>query len=293
MLLAPALRRAAAGDRRAARARRCEERLGERVDRVEVAGPGLPQPLPGRRLVPRRGRRGAGGRRRLRRRRRRDARERVHVEFVSANPTGPLTAASGRHAAYGDALARLLEFAGHEVEREYYFNDAGAQVAAPRRSRSAPARAARSRPRTATRATTSPSWRSRSRTPPSATPPRRWRARPSADPDRAHPRDARALPRRTSTAGSSSARCTRATRAPWDRAPHDAGRAGALLRVRGRAVAAHDRRSATTRTACSSARPASRPTSPPTSPTTRTSSSAATTASSTCWAPTTTATSRA
>ena len=50
------------------------------------------------------------------------------VEFVSANPTGPLTAASGRHAAYGDALARLLEFAGHEVAREYYFNDAGAQV---------------------------------------------------------------------------------------------------------------------------------------------------------------------
>ena len=38
------------------------------------------------------------------------------IEFVSANPTGPLTAASGRHAAYGDALARLLEFAGHEVD---------------------------------------------------------------------------------------------------------------------------------------------------------------------------------
>jgi arginyl-tRNA synthetase len=54
--------------------------------------------------------------------------ERVNVEFVSANPTGPLTAASGRHAAYGDALARLLELAGHHVEREYYFNDAGSQV---------------------------------------------------------------------------------------------------------------------------------------------------------------------
>jgi len=54
--------------------------------------------------------------------------ERVLIEFVSANPTGPLTAASGRHAAYGDALARLLELAGHAVEREYYFNDAGTQV---------------------------------------------------------------------------------------------------------------------------------------------------------------------
>jgi arginyl-tRNA synthetase len=54
--------------------------------------------------------------------------ERILVEFVSANPTGPLVAASGRHAAYGDALAEILEFHGHEVQREYYLNDAGAQV---------------------------------------------------------------------------------------------------------------------------------------------------------------------
>jgi arginyl-tRNA synthetase len=54
--------------------------------------------------------------------------QRINVEFVSANPTGPLTAAGGRHAAYGDSLSRVLEFAGHEVEREYYFNDAGTQV---------------------------------------------------------------------------------------------------------------------------------------------------------------------
>jgi arginyl-tRNA synthetase len=54
--------------------------------------------------------------------------ERVLVEFVSANPTGPVTAASGRHAAYGDSLARLLEFAGHEPQREYYMNDYGSQV---------------------------------------------------------------------------------------------------------------------------------------------------------------------
>ena len=52
----------------------------------------------------------------------------VQVEFVSANPTGPLTAASGRHAAFGDALARILEHAGDTVQREYYFNDGGGQV---------------------------------------------------------------------------------------------------------------------------------------------------------------------
>jgi arginyl-tRNA synthetase len=54
--------------------------------------------------------------------------ERVNVEFVSANPTGPLTAAGGRHAAYGDSVARVLELAGDEVEREYYLNDVGGQV---------------------------------------------------------------------------------------------------------------------------------------------------------------------
>jgi arginyl-tRNA synthetase len=57
-----------------------------------------------------------------------DQPEKVLIEFVSANPTGPLTAASGRHAAYGDALARILELAGHAVSREYYFNDSGSQI---------------------------------------------------------------------------------------------------------------------------------------------------------------------
>ncbi len=55
-------------------------------------------------------------------------RERVLVEFVSANPTGPLHVGGGRHAALGDSLARVLEFAGHRVEREYYVNDYGTQV---------------------------------------------------------------------------------------------------------------------------------------------------------------------
>jgi arginyl-tRNA synthetase len=54
--------------------------------------------------------------------------ERIQVEFVSANPTGPLTIGHARNAAIGDAIARLLAFAGHDVEREYYFNDAGGQM---------------------------------------------------------------------------------------------------------------------------------------------------------------------
>jgi arginyl-tRNA synthetase len=54
--------------------------------------------------------------------------QRVQVELVSPNPTGPLTVASARNGAYGDSVARLLAFAGHEVEQEVYFNDAGAQA---------------------------------------------------------------------------------------------------------------------------------------------------------------------
>jgi arginyl-tRNA synthetase len=54
--------------------------------------------------------------------------ERVQVEMVSANPTGPITVAHARNASYGDSVARFLDFAGHEVEREYYYNDAGAQM---------------------------------------------------------------------------------------------------------------------------------------------------------------------
>jgi len=55
-------------------------------------------------------------------------RERVQVEMVSANPTGPIPVSAGRNAAYGDSVARLLELAGHDVEREYYYNDSGLQV---------------------------------------------------------------------------------------------------------------------------------------------------------------------
>ena len=99
---------------------------GALLERTEVAGPGFLN------LFLRTS--GTGGARGYRRRRRplRDRAaatpERILIEFVSANPTGPLVAASGRHAAYGDALARILEHFGHSVSREYYFNDAGTQI---------------------------------------------------------------------------------------------------------------------------------------------------------------------
>lgn len=55
-------------------------------------------------------------------------RRRILLEFVSANPTGPLTVAHGRQAALGDSLARILRFCGHEVTTEYYNNDEGVQI---------------------------------------------------------------------------------------------------------------------------------------------------------------------
>jgi arginyl-tRNA synthetase len=60
--------------------------------------------------------------------------KRVNIEYVSANPTGPLHVGTGRGAVIGDALASLLEKVGHRVGREYYINDAGAQVAVLGRS---------------------------------------------------------------------------------------------------------------------------------------------------------------
>jgi arginyl-tRNA synthetase len=106
---------------------RLAESLGPSADRIEIAGPGFVNVFfadrwyreavrailaagEGFGIAPR-------GRR-----------EHVLLEFVSANPTGPLTVASGRGAAYGDSLGRLLEAAGHDVERDYYLNDVGGQV---------------------------------------------------------------------------------------------------------------------------------------------------------------------
>jgi arginyl-tRNA synthetase len=103
------------------------ELLGDRLEGVEVAGPGFLNLSMSdlwfrdvlADVLAAGGRFGAGGA---------QAPERILIEFVSANPTGPLVAASGRHAAYGDALARVLEHYGHAVTREYYFNDAGSQI---------------------------------------------------------------------------------------------------------------------------------------------------------------------
>ena len=103
------------------------QRLGDSVERIEVAGPGFLNlhmsegwVRDAAALVAERGRRFGSGVV--------ETPSSVLVEFVSANPTGPLTVASGRHLAYGDSLARVLEFAGHRVEREYYLNDAGSQI---------------------------------------------------------------------------------------------------------------------------------------------------------------------
>jgi arginyl-tRNA synthetase len=102
-------------------------RLGAHVDRVEVAGPGFLNVFladawyvaaTAQILAAGDGWGGGGA----------EGGAKVNVEFVSANPTGPLTAAGGRHAAFGDALARILAFRGHDVHREYYVNDAGGQV---------------------------------------------------------------------------------------------------------------------------------------------------------------------
>jgi arginyl-tRNA synthetase len=103
------------------------EELGSRLARVEVAGPGflnlfladewyreaVAHVLSAGQAY------GASGA---------VAPERILVEFVSANPTGPLHVGHARNAAYGDALARVLAFHGHAVGREFYVNDAGAQV---------------------------------------------------------------------------------------------------------------------------------------------------------------------
>jgi arginyl-tRNA synthetase len=97
------------------------------VAKVEIAGPGFINfflaPAAGQAELGRaldagraygRGRSGAG--------------RKVMVEFVSANPTGPLHVGHGRHAAFGASLANILEAAGYEVYREYYINDAGRQM---------------------------------------------------------------------------------------------------------------------------------------------------------------------
>jgi len=115
--------------------REVAERLGEALaaaldtslDRYEVAGPGFLNLVLSdewhtaalRQVLSAGERFGSGGA---------QTPERIVLEFVSANPTAVLVAASGRHAAFGDSLARILLHHGHTVSREYYFNDAGSQI---------------------------------------------------------------------------------------------------------------------------------------------------------------------
>jgi arginyl-tRNA synthetase len=126
MLLAPAMRKAPRDIAEQVGAA-LSEVLEADLERFEVAGPGFVNLFLSddwyrrslRTVLDAGERFGAGGA---------PVAQHVLVEFVSANPTGPLVAASGRHAAYGDALSRVLAHHGHEVWREYYFNDAGGQI---------------------------------------------------------------------------------------------------------------------------------------------------------------------
>jgi arginyl-tRNA synthetase len=128
MLLAPAL-----GEQPRGTAEKLAEELGRSlegtVEKVEVAGPGFLNLFLSadwyRRAA---GELAAAGDDLGRPPASAEAKERINVEFVSANPTGPITAAGGRGAALGDSLARILEFAGHGVTREYYVNDRGGQI---------------------------------------------------------------------------------------------------------------------------------------------------------------------
>ncbi len=104
------------------------QRLGSALQSYDVAGPGflnlvMSEDWCRRALASALGSRfGAGGAAAA------GGAERILVEFVSANPTGPMHVGHARNAAYGDALARMLAFHGHSVAREFYINDAGSQI---------------------------------------------------------------------------------------------------------------------------------------------------------------------
>lgn len=130
MKLAPALQRSpmkTAGE--VSEKLRADEQIGRLADRIEVAPPGFVNLFLSSRWladqIPKIIAAGATyGRPPFAIRHK----SKVQIEFISANPTGPLTLANGRGGFLGDALANVLEAAGHRVTREYYVNDAGEQV---------------------------------------------------------------------------------------------------------------------------------------------------------------------
>ena len=221
----------------------------------------------------------------------------VNVEFVSANPTGPLHVGHGRQAALGDAISSLLAATGWRVTREFYYNDAGAQI---------------------TNLALSVQARVRELGGVDVAFPeggyhgeyirdlaQRYIDEHSSRPERRRPRRGAAVRRARAAqgAGSRSAgvrrqvrrllpRVVALRRRPRRRHDPAARRGGAHVREGRRALAARRPTSATTRIAsCAAARrrAASRPTSCPTSRTTSRSGSAGSSARSTCRAPTTTA----
>jgi arginyl-tRNA synthetase len=128
MLLAPAL-----GEQPRGTAEKLAEELGRSlegtVEKVEVAGPGFLNLFLSEEWYRRAASELAAAGDDLGRPAASElTRERINIEFVSANPTGPITAAGGRGAALGDSIARILEFIGHPVTREYYVNDRGGQI---------------------------------------------------------------------------------------------------------------------------------------------------------------------
>ena len=185
--------------------------------------------------------------------------ERVLLEFVSANPTGPMVAANGQPAAYGDALSRILAHHGHHVPTSTTSTTRAARSSGSA-SRCSRARTTPRSPRAATRAITWRGWPSRS--------PRCRRCRPSrpAMPPcsccwpRSRPRSR--VTAFTTTSSSPSAPCTRDRRPTCSARCRSPPRAATPTATRARCGCAR-RPSAMRRTACSSARTASRPTSRP------------------------------
>ena len=193
---------------------------------------------------------------------------RVNVEFVSANPTGPIHAGHGRGAAYGDSLARLLERCGYEVTREYYLNDRGHADAARSAIRCGRGKAGRPVPDDGYQGEYIAEWAAEM---PDGADPVEWGDERVRRDHRAHARrDERRLRRVVQRAVARRLRADRATLAdlarPRRRSTTPTARPGCAAPT-----------SATTRTACSSRATASSPTCCPTSRTTATSSPAAST----------------